>query len=144
MMNFRTCIGLLAVPAMVLTIPACGERKREQARECHMLYVEYCKTWYSLNENNVKETAEKLDSLLTRLNNFFPEFDFSSVKYLPKWERDIVVDSIVQHTERLCSIQENPGMKVLIDRLFSENPGLKEKSVQFDEMVSQKIKITDF
>ncbi len=139
MMNVRTYIGLLAVPAMVLTIPSCGERKREQARECHMLYVEYCKTWYSL-----KETAEKLDSLLTRLNNFFPEFDFSSVKYLPKWERDMLVDSIVQHTERLCSTLENPGMKVLVDRLFSENPGLKEKSVQFDEMVSQKIKTTDF
>lgn len=138
-MNFRTYIGLLAVPAMVLTIPSCGERKREQARECHMLYVEYCNTLCSLNKNNVKETAEKLDSLLTRLNNFFPEFDFSSVNYLPKWERDIIVDSMQQHTERLFSIDE-----ALIDRLYSELPGLKDKVDNFNEMIFKKINVKDF
>lgn len=138
-MNFRTCIGLLAVPAMVLSIPSCGERKREQARECHTLYVEYCKTWCSLNESNAKETAEKLDSLLTRCHAFFSEFEFSSVKYLPKWERDMVMDSINQHTERLFSIDE-----ALIDRLYSEKPGLKDKVDAFDEMIFKRLEVIKF
>lgn len=138
-MNFRAYIGLLAVPAMVLTIPSCGERKREQARECHKLYVEYCKTLCSLNENNVKETAEKLDSLLTRYHVFFSEFDFSSMKYLPKWERDMKVDSMNQHTERLFSIDE-----ALIDRLYSENPGLKDKVDAFDEMIFKRLEVIKF
>ncbi len=133
-MNFSACIGLLAVPAMVLTIPSCGERKREQAREFHTIYVEYCKTWCSLNENNVRETAEKLDSLLTRCNAFISEFEFSSVKYLPKWERDLNGDIVIQYAERLLLIDE-----ALIEKLYSEKPGLKDKVDNFDEKILKKV-----
>lgn len=133
----RWCV-LAVVVVIVLAIRWRREKvAREKVREYLFLFEETCRLESSLNESNIKETAEKLASLLPRVEACRSNFNISMLKRLLACEREQFWETLrVCNQMRKMALYSKPE---LFERLYSEYPGTHEKVLKMGQMMTEMI-----
>lgn len=133
----RWCV-LAVVVSIVLVIRRSREKAaREKTREYLFLFEEICRIECSLNESNIKETAEKLASLLPRVEACCSAFTISMLKRLLDCEREQFWETIrVRNQMRKMALYSKSE---LFERLYSEYPGTHEKVLMMGQMMTEML-----